>query len=140
MPTGISSIKFSERLNCRNLKFGYFTQHFVDQLDMDVCGVEIMQKEFPGRFCNRHYYLCKNLPLKFIPSGFYYDDCYKFRFSVMHFCAGKKVEEYRRMLGQFGVTGDMALQQIGNDFFPQNSPSKMLSLFRTYVNVIFVLF
>merc|ERR1712142_1415991 len=25
---------------------------------------------------------------------------------------GKKVEEYRRMLGQFGVTGDMALQQI----------------------------
>ena len=34
---------------CRNLKFGYFTQHFVDQLDMNVCGVEIMQKEFPGR-------------------------------------------------------------------------------------------
>ena len=25
---------------------------------------------------------------------------------------GKKVEEYRRMLGQFGVTGDMALQQV----------------------------
>lgn len=56
----------------RNLKFGYFTQHFVDQLDLSVCSVELMQKEFPG----------------------------------------KKVEEYRRMLGQFGVTGDMALQQI----------------------------
>jgi len=56
----------------RNLKFGYFTQHFVDQLDMTICGVELMMKEFPG----------------------------------------KKVEEYRRMLGQFGVTGDMALQQI----------------------------
>ena len=25
---------------------------------------------------------------------------------------GKKVEEYRRMLGQFGVSGDMALQQV----------------------------
>lgn len=56
----------------RNLKFGYFTQHFVDQLDMSVCPVEVMAKEFPG----------------------------------------KKVEEYRRMLGQFGVTGDMAMQQI----------------------------
>eukprot|EP00090_Calanus_glacialis_P037773 TRINITY_DN6538_c0_g1_i1.p1 TRINITY_DN6538_c0_g1~~TRINITY_DN6538_c0_g1_i1.p1 ORF type:complete len:711 (-),score=247.18 TRINITY_DN6538_c0_g1_i1:142-2274(-) len=56
----------------RNLKFGYFTQHFVDQLDMAICPVEVMQREFPG----------------------------------------KKVEEYRRMLGQFGVSGDMALQQI----------------------------
>lgn len=27
---------------------------------------------------------------------------------------GKKTEEYRRMLGQFGVTGDMALQQIAS--------------------------
>merc|ERR1719341_3122362 len=56
----------------RNLKFGYFTQHFVDQLDLSVCGVELMMKEFPG----------------------------------------KKTEEYRRMLGQFGVTGDLAMQQI----------------------------
>jgi len=56
----------------RNLKFGYFTQHFVDQIDHTVCPVEVMAKEFPG----------------------------------------KKTEEYRRMLGQFGVTGDMALQQI----------------------------
>lgn len=56
----------------RNLKFGYFSQHHVDQLDMSVCSVELMQKEFPGY----------------------------------------KVEEYRRMLGQFGVTGDLALQQI----------------------------
>jgi len=56
----------------RNLKFGYFTQHFVDQLDMTVCAVELMMKEFPGH----------------------------------------KVEDYRRMLGQFHVTGDMAVQQI----------------------------
>jgi len=58
----------------RNLKFGYFTQHFVDQLDLNICPVEVMQKEFPG----------------------------------------KKVEEYRRMLGGFGVIGDMALQQISS--------------------------
>ena len=25
---------------------------------------------------------------------------------------GKKVEDYRRMLGQFGVSGDLALQQV----------------------------
>merc|ERR1712142_1071697 len=55
------------RVAHRNLKFGYFTQHFVDQIDHRVCPVEVMQREFPG----------------------------------------KKVEDYRRMLGQFGVTGDM---------------------------------
>jgi len=56
----------------RNLKFGYFTQHFVDQLDLSISPLETMAKEFPG----------------------------------------KKSEEYRRMLGQFGVSGDLALQQI----------------------------
>jgi len=56
----------------RNLKFGYFTQHFVDQLDLNISPLETMAKEFPG----------------------------------------KKSEEYRRMLGQFGVSGDLALQQI----------------------------
>ena len=60
----------------RNLKFGYFTQHFVDQIDHTVCPVEVMQKEFPG----------------------------------------KKVEEYRRMLGQFGVTG-------ANELFSTRSQS-----------------
>lgn len=65
-PTG------GDRTAHRNLKFGYFSQHHVDQLDMSVCSVELMAKEFPGF----------------------------------------KVEEYRRMLGCFGVTGDMALQQI----------------------------
>ncbi|KAJ8878743.1 hypothetical protein PR048_019329 [Dryococelus australis] len=28
--------------------------------------------------------------------------------------AGKSVEEYRRQLGSFGVTGDMALQTVGS--------------------------
>ena len=60
------------RVAHRNIKFGYFTQHFVDQIDHRICPVEVMQKEFPG----------------------------------------KKVEEYRRMLGQFGVTGDKIRHHI----------------------------
>lgn len=32
----------------RNLKFGYFSQHHVDQLDMRVCPVELLQINFPG--------------------------------------------------------------------------------------------
>uniref|UniRef100_A0ABD2W3U2 ABC transporter domain-containing protein n=1 Tax=Trichogramma kaykai TaxID=54128 RepID=A0ABD2W3U2_9HYME len=56
----------------RNLKFGYFSQHHVDQLDLRVCPVELLQNNFPG----------------------------------------KPIEEYRRMLGSFGVTGDLALQTI----------------------------
>ena len=42
------------RTSHRNLKFGYFTQHFVDQLDMSICPVEIMQKEFPGFKVTNH--------------------------------------------------------------------------------------
>lgn len=30
------------------------------------------------------------------------------------FVSGKPIEEYRRMLGSFGVTGDLALQNIGS--------------------------
>ncbi|XP_015519229.1 ATP-binding cassette sub-family F member 3 isoform X1 [Neodiprion pinetum] len=58
----------------RNLKFGYFSQHHVDQLDMRVCPVELLQNHFPG----------------------------------------KPMEEYRRMLGSFGVSGDLALQTINS--------------------------
>ncbi|KAF3429186.1 hypothetical protein E2986_08514 [Frieseomelitta varia] len=58
----------------RNLKFGYFSQHHVDQLDMRVCPVELLQNHFPG----------------------------------------KPVEEYRRMLGSFGISGNLALQTINS--------------------------
>ncbi|XP_058807747.1 ATP-binding cassette sub-family F member 3 [Phymastichus coffea] len=58
----------------RNLKYGYFSQHHVDQLDLRVCPVELLQKHFPG----------------------------------------KPIEEYRRMLGSFGITGDLALQNINS--------------------------
>ncbi|CAG9821893.1 unnamed protein product [Phaedon cochleariae] len=58
----------------RNLKFGYFSQHHVDQLDMNVNSVELLQQEYPG----------------------------------------KPTEEYRRQLGSFGVSGDLALQTVSS--------------------------
>lgn len=58
----------------RGLKFGYFSQHHVDQLEMNVNCVELMQNEFPG----------------------------------------KTIEEYRRQLGSFGVSGDLALQVVAS--------------------------
>ncbi|XP_066247874.1 ATP-binding cassette sub-family F member 3 [Euwallacea similis] len=58
----------------RNLKFGYFSQHHVDQLDMNVNSVELLQQNFKG----------------------------------------KPIEEYRRQLGSFGVSGDLALQTVSS--------------------------
>jgi ATP-binding cassette subfamily F protein 3 len=58
----------------RNLKFGYFSQHHVDQLDMNVNSVELLQSAYPG----------------------------------------KPIEEYRRQLGSFGVSGDLALQTVAS--------------------------
>lgn len=58
----------------RNLKFGYFSQHHVDQLDMNVNSVELLQQAFKG----------------------------------------KPTEEYRRQLGSFGVSGDLALQTVAS--------------------------
>lgn len=34
----------------RSLKFGYFSQHHVDQLDLRVCPVELLQNNFPGEY------------------------------------------------------------------------------------------
>lgn len=58
----------------RSLKFGYFSQHHVDQLEMNLSSVELLQSSFPG----------------------------------------KSIEEYRRQLGGFGVSGDLALQSVGS--------------------------
>lgn len=58
----------------RNLKFGYFSQHHVDQLDMNVNSVELLQQQYTG----------------------------------------KPIEEYRRQLGSFGVSGDLALQTVSS--------------------------
>lgn len=33
----------------RNLKIGYFSQHHVDQLDLNISAVELLAKRFPGQ-------------------------------------------------------------------------------------------
>ena len=38
-----------QRHGHRNLALGYFTQHFVDQLPMNINCVEVLQSRFPGR-------------------------------------------------------------------------------------------
>ncbi|XP_068440803.1 ATP-binding cassette sub-family F member 3 [Clinocottus analis] len=37
------------RQSHRNLKIGYFSQHHVDQLDLNVCSIELLLNRFPGR-------------------------------------------------------------------------------------------
>uniref|UniRef100_A0A1B6LNT8 ATP-binding cassette sub-family F member 3 n=1 Tax=Graphocephala atropunctata TaxID=36148 RepID=A0A1B6LNT8_9HEMI len=71
---GILSPTSGSRHVHRNLKFGYFSQHHVDQLEMNVSSVELLQTSF----------------------------------------SGKPVEEYRRQLGSFGVSGDLALQTVAS--------------------------
>lgn len=39
-------------LFCRNLKVGYFSQHHVDQLDLNVNSVELLLNKFPGNHRN----------------------------------------------------------------------------------------
>jgi len=60
------------RFGHRQLKLGYFSQHHVDQLDMNLNCVEFIQTKSPG------------MP----------------------------VENYRAQLGQFGVSGELALQSL----------------------------
>jgi ATP-binding cassette subfamily F protein 3 len=58
----------------RGVRFGYFSQHHVDQLSLDLTPVGYLQQKFPGQ----------------------------------------TIEEYRRQLGRFGVSGDLALQSINS--------------------------
>ncbi|KAH3828800.1 ATP-binding cassette sub-family F member 3-like [Dreissena polymorpha] len=56
----------------RSLRIGYFSQHHVDQLEMDLTSVELLAQRFPG----------------------------------------KPQEQYRNMLGQYGVTGELAMRPV----------------------------
>ncbi|KAL4220972.1 ATP-binding cassette sub- F member 3 [Mactra antiquata] len=56
----------------RSLRIGYFCQHHVDQLEMDLTSIELLAQRFPGR----------------------------------------TVEEYRGVLGQYGVTGELATRPV----------------------------
>lgn len=71
---GIHSPTGGDMTQHRGLKFGYFAQHHVDQLNMNTTCVGLLQEAFPGR----------------------------------------PVEEYRRQLGSFGISGDLALQLVAS--------------------------
>jgi ATPase components of ABC transporters with duplicated ATPase domains len=45
---GIISPTAGTRTVHRNLKFGYFSQHHVDQLDMNLRCVQLLEAAFPG--------------------------------------------------------------------------------------------
>ncbi|BES96486.1 ATP-Hypothetical protein cassette, subfamily F, member [Nesidiocoris tenuis] len=71
---GILTPTQGDRVVHRNLRFAYFSQHHVDQLQLNGSSVDLLQQEYPGR----------------------------------------PVEEYRRQLGSFGVSGDLALQVVAS--------------------------
>lgn len=58
----------------RGLKFGYFSQHHVDQLDMNVNSVELLQKQYPGKTVEEYrrqlgsFGVCGDLALQSIAS------------------------------------------------------------------------
>ncbi|KAJ8321096.1 hypothetical protein KUTeg_002683 [Tegillarca granosa] len=62
------------RIGHRNLCIGYFSQHHVDQLDMNLSPVELFAQRYPG----------------------------------------KTSEFYRGKLGQFGVSGELALRPVSS--------------------------
>ncbi|CAK5081132.1 unnamed protein product [Meloidogyne enterolobii] len=69
----------------RRLRIGYFTQHHVDQLEMDDTPLELLAQRFPG--LNEVNNL-ENIYFK------------------------KLKEEYRAAMGRFGLSGDIAFQPI----------------------------
>jgi len=81
----------------RSLKFGYFSQHHVDQLEMNLSSVELLQSSFPG--------LAKFIKIR---------KCLYLLNLLYNLLLGKTIEEYRRQLGGFGISGDLALQSVGS--------------------------
>ncbi|KAI5627193.1 ATP-binding cassette sub-family F member 3 [Silurus asotus] len=57
-----------------NLKIGYFSQHHVDQLDLNACSVELLLSKFPGQ----------------------------------------TEEDYRRQLGRYGISGELAMRPVAS--------------------------
>lgn len=56
---------------CRNLKIGYFSQHHVDQLDLNISAVELLARKFPGRFWRcREIWAVSSAPSLMFQSGF----------------------------------------------------------------------
>jgi len=105
------------------LRTGYFSQHFVDQLDLQKTPVEILKEKYPGTFSpietnvlvikkerereekrreeKRREERKKERKRK---------KKKKKRVNLLFYQIGKTVEEYRRELGAFGITGQLGIQ------------------------------
>lgn len=85
----------------RNLKIGYFSQHHVDQLDLNVCSVELLLNKFPGR--SRRACLTRGAaPAPCQPRA------------PLSLAAGRTEEEYRHQLGGYGITGELATRPVAS--------------------------
>lgn len=84
----------------RNLKIGYFSQHHVDQLDLNVNSVELLLNRFPGRFLRA----CVGEPLV----------CVCVTVCIYRLLAGRTEEEYRHQLGRYGISGELATRPVAS--------------------------
>lgn len=85
----------------RNLKIGYFSQHHVDQLDLNVNSVELLLNKFPGAF------LWGNWGLNWL-------GCFSPEVSWSLDVSGRTEEEYRHQLGRYGITGELATRPVAS--------------------------
>jgi ATP-binding cassette subfamily F protein 3 len=104
----------------RSLRLGYFTQHHVDALNMNMNSVELLQAKFPRTKFNFLFFPIRTLGLH------------------LNF-KERPIEEYRAELGKFGVSGDMALQPIVSLSGGQKSrvAFAMLSMIRRVIQLDF---
>lgn len=58
----------------RNLKFGYFSQHHVDQLEMNLSSVELLQSSFPGLLLHLLYFNINNTNYVYLMYAIYVDN------------------------------------------------------------------
>lgn len=86
-------------LPIRNLKIGYFSQHHVDQLDLNVCAVELLLNKFPGNHGD------SNTPPQVSRSEL---------IGCLVSAAGRTEEEYRHQLGGYGISGELATRPVAS--------------------------
>uniref|UniRef100_A0A914NMK5 ABC transporter domain-containing protein n=1 Tax=Meloidogyne incognita TaxID=6306 RepID=A0A914NMK5_MELIC len=98
----------------RRLRIGYFTQHHVDQLEMDDTPLELLAQRFPGlneeeyRAAMGRFGLSGDIafqPIATLSGG----QKSRLAFTCL---ALQKWEEYRAAMGRFGLSGDIAFQPI----------------------------
>lgn len=98
----IFRVVFKWFLSVRNLKIGYFSQHHVDQLDLNVCAVELLLNKFPGNHGDSKWESRSPTPRQRALIG------------CCVCAAGRTEEEYRHQLGGYGITGELATRPVAS--------------------------